>query len=92
MGSSFCFSPKATSNKLFCLAVDDFLTLFINRVSDLNCVNEVITGTPGFKWLFFLHILHKNIISNEKKAFKPVLTPVGVLFFDAIPSLQENSW
>lgn len=60
----------------------EFLTIIV--------LMKVITGTPGFKWLFFLHIPPKNIISNGKKAFKPVLQPVGVLVIDAIQSFQKN--
>ena len=60
----------------------EFLTIIV--------LMKVIIGTPGFKWLFFLHILRKNIISVGKKAFKPVLQPLGVLVYRFNLSKNKN--
>lgn len=51
---------------------------------ELLLVHLVLNG--DFSSIFYM----KNIISNENKAFKPILLPVGALLIDAIQSLQKN--
>lgn len=51
---------------------------------ELLLVHLVLNG--DFSCIFYM----KNIISNENKAFKPILHPVGALLIDAIQSLQKN--
>lgn len=51
---------------------------------ELLLVHLVLNG--DFSCIFYM----KNIISNENKAFKPILLPVGALLIDAIQSLQKN--
>ena len=60
----------------------EFLTIIVLMESLL--VHLVLNGY--FSCIFYI----KNIISNEKKAFKPVLQLMGVLFTDAIQSLQKK--
>lgn len=60
----------------------EFLTIIV--LMELLLVHLVLNG--DFSCIFYM----KNIISNENKAFKPILHPVGALLIDAIQSLQKN--